>query len=646
MPTRTWRGTTDSNWGTSTNWLEGAVPTAADDVVFDATSPACTVNASNRACLTINFTNYINTITMTFGINVSGNITLGSGMGVGGAGFLAFNNVSATYTSNGFTWPNEFRFISSGTSKTYTLASNCSFSGAVNNVGSGFLVTTFITGGFTISCSGTLSVTGTQQLFGGSGTGVTFKMTNGTLGGASGFGLGGASANIIIDSGANTVTISGVIQFTGSASTFTYTSGVVNALGGTLGIGNSVTLNFGSGVKWGVISVNAAYGSGTIGLSNDLWCNSLDVTQSLLSAGVDRNIYLNTYSGDRDVTAPFSQSLIGLIFNGGSSNASSGTISHTGNNAWRIIEIDMPLVTITSSTFVLGGLNHALGMFKITSGTIVPPTTLSIIKGSAARNFSITAPGIVWNNVSMGIAGGVFNTFTMTEDLIVSRSLTLTGTTATSINGFNIWVNAGLIISNTVGAVGGAIINLVGTGTWVHTTGSMTFSQPVVIDTGGTITISGTVYKSGNLRYTRGKIRLINSNFIIPTTSSGWVNMHRIALDTVTITGGTTQTMNEFFRGRPGKFCVVRSSNTTNVSITFTNGFEKFARWVLPSNMTITQRGQVKLLSSKGNRNSTNLGFTYFEGGTPYTFPKNNPIVYQGLPCFGIGDNPADPNFF
>ena len=66
----------------------------------------------------------------------------------------------------------------------------------------------------------------------------------------------------------------------------------------------------------------------------------------------------------------------------------------------------------------------------------------------------------------------------------------------------------------------------------------------------------------------------------------------------------------------------------------------------MPTNVTIANRGQVKLLNSKGNRDRTNLGFTYFEGAQPYGIPHNNPIVYQPSQCFGIGDSPADPNFF
>lgn len=62
-------GGVDNNWGSTSNWSTtsggaggSSVPTTADDVTFDASSPNCTVNASNRVCKTINFTNYTNTI--------------------------------------------------------------------------------------------------------------------------------------------------------------------------------------------------------------------------------------------------------------------------------------------------------------------------------------------------------------------------------------------------------------------------------------------------------------------------------------------------------------------------------------------------------------------------------------------------------
>jgi hypothetical protein len=103
--------------------------------------------------------------------------------------------------------------------------------------------------------------------------------------------------------------------------------------------------------------------------------------------------------------------------------------------------------------------------------------------------------------------------------------------------------------------------------------------------------------------------------------------------------------MNEFFTGRPGKYCIISSTTTTNYNITFTDGFERFSRFTLPRNMTLTQRGQLKMLNGKGSRNANNLGLIHFEGTQPYGIPHNNPSSAQA-PYYGVADNPADPNFF
>ena len=46
MATRTWRGTISSNWNVAGNWLEGAVPIAGDDIVFDSDSLNCQLTSN------------------------------------------------------------------------------------------------------------------------------------------------------------------------------------------------------------------------------------------------------------------------------------------------------------------------------------------------------------------------------------------------------------------------------------------------------------------------------------------------------------------------------------------------------------------------------------------------------------------------
>ena len=88
------------NFNSTGTWVEGAIPTSADDVVFTATSGQLTVNVAS-SCKSINFTNYTNTITFNNNITVSGNITLVTGVTYAGAitnGFVV--NATSSITSN------------------------------------------------------------------------------------------------------------------------------------------------------------------------------------------------------------------------------------------------------------------------------------------------------------------------------------------------------------------------------------------------------------------------------------------------------------------------------------------------------------------------------------------------------------------
>lgn len=156
MAINKWTGATNSSWSFATNWSLGVVPTSSDGHIttFDATSPACTVNGGIRQANAIDFSGYTNTITMTFGLQILGNITLGASMGISGTGALT-PSATSTLTSNGKTWPNDLS-ITSGASSTITLADNWTVLGTVTNNAS--LVTI---NGNTLYCNG--NITWTQQ---------------------------------------------------------------------------------------------------------------------------------------------------------------------------------------------------------------------------------------------------------------------------------------------------------------------------------------------------------------------------------------------------------------------------------------------------------------------------------------------------
>lgn len=276
MATRTFiNGGVDNNWGTAGNWTGTAVPTSADDVVFDGSSPNCTVNTSARVALTLTFTGYTNTITMNQQITVSGNVTLVAAMGISGTSPLLVN-ATATLTSNGKTWPNAMTI--SGTI-TITLNDDLTVSGLLTLGGT--TLTTTINGAFNINAAGGFTQGGTGSVVTGT---ATLRLTDtGTITGTNG--AGALRLNLVIIAGAGTVTFAAVI-FSYNTGTMTYTSGTVSVLAGaTLSIALVTTLDT-NPISWRAITISGA--SFTLTLTSNL------TLTGLLTLGSTTNVIVLT----------------------------------------------------------------------------------------------------------------------------------------------------------------------------------------------------------------------------------------------------------------------------------------------------------------------------------------------------------------
>lgn len=181
MALRYWRGTGDGNWGTTANWSDtsgGAtgfsVPSASDDVVFDAAGNlGCVINASARVCLSLTITSgYTATINHSQQLTVSGNITLGANYTITGSGLLVIG-ASSVITTNGKVWPNSVT-LTSTTGQTYSLADTFNILGTLT-VGTG-AVTTF-TGNAGFTC-GTLLNQSTSSTTVNLKDGLTYTIQN------------------------------------------------------------------------------------------------------------------------------------------------------------------------------------------------------------------------------------------------------------------------------------------------------------------------------------------------------------------------------------------------------------------------------------------------------------------------------------
>lgn len=103
--TDTWDATAGSKWALTSGGAGGqAVPTANDDVFFDATSGSVTVTIATATalCNNLDFTGFTGTLAGSTSLTISGSLTLGSAMTFSNTGLKTFNGgIPRTITTNG-----------------------------------------------------------------------------------------------------------------------------------------------------------------------------------------------------------------------------------------------------------------------------------------------------------------------------------------------------------------------------------------------------------------------------------------------------------------------------------------------------------------------------------------------------------------
>lgn len=170
MPTRT-ISNTGGNYNSTGSWVEGAVPTSADDIVATATSGQLTINVASAA-RTIDLTNYTNTITMNANLTVSGNslssiIASSTTTFAGTTGILIFSGAVHSLSQLGSSRVPNIRLSSTKTLTSNLYCINFDTSGSPT-----------INGLFTIFCSGNVGIaTGFSGLTSNLSQGGTSKIT-------------------------------------------------------------------------------------------------------------------------------------------------------------------------------------------------------------------------------------------------------------------------------------------------------------------------------------------------------------------------------------------------------------------------------------------------------------------------------------
>ena len=458
-------GSVSNDWGTSGNWSLNSVPTASDGhiVVFNASSPNCTVNLTARVANNIDFTGYTNTITMSNGLTVSGNVTLSSGMGINGSGGLTIN-ANSTLTSNGKSWPNSLTIspIGAGSPVTCTLADTWTTGGSLACGGVGAIT---ITGGNSMYVGGSLSMGNSMT----ASSNATIVM-NGT---GTWAGAGQVHTNLTVDT-LGTFTISGSVDY--RSRTLKYISaGSTNTAGSTLTVSLNATLDI-AGMPLYILTSS---GGATVTLANDVYVNG-----QLSLGGVTINGTYSIYAAG------------GFTNSGGDVAKGTGnpTIVMTGGNFTRsgvgTVRINL---TFNGNVTIIGTLAFSTSTLKRLSGTITTAGSTLYISG----NCSIDTIGITWDTAYLGTG---LHTITFLSDFTASGNVFSTAN-GNVFNGATVYLGGSF--STNIQYTGTSNIVLNGTGTVSGVIGCS-----VEINTLGTITLGASVGMSGGktLKYTNGNV--------------------------------------------------------------------------------------------------------------------------------------------
>lgn len=269
--------------------------------------------------------------------------------------------------------------------------------------------------------------------------------------------------------------------------------------------GTSATYTFvGNWTSTGLITFSAG---GTTTLTN----NTLNINGGLTQTTA--GIYLGTTAIVFGGTGTWSNSSTGLIRNNLTFNSGANTVNISGNVYYNTGTITYTSGTIdtTGSTLTIA-LATTLNTDGITWNNITTTTTLAITLGS---NLTLTGTLSIGTGTTSFVLGG-FNLISINSNLTMGASstftlpanqtfktLTITGSAIINTNTLTITEN--LTINNLVSGTTSIIYG--GTGTWTALNTSSYISNPLTINTAGTLTISGIVYKqSGLFTYTAGTI--------------------------------------------------------------------------------------------------------------------------------------------
>ncbi|MEI8350104.1 MAG: hypothetical protein WCI77_08110 [Candidatus Omnitrophota bacterium] len=457
--TCTFTGVTDSHWNDNDNW-DGDVPTTADDVVFNASSPSCLIDATAVA-KTINCTGYVQTLTAGANLTVSGNITLVSGMTFTPSTYTVTVDAVSTIASGGKT----FGAFTVGSSNIITLADDMWVTGTLTGYASG---ASNFAGAYNLHAQGNIlrGGTGATGFFSTTTTLLIDGGANQTLGDATNNSV--IDMNLVINKSGGTISSPYIVYFAvNNSPTFTYTAGAFDDTGGTWSLRANSTYNVSGMTFLGTVSPTISIAP-TITLTSDM------NVSGTFNTNTNNTAKIFTMNG-------YNVNCKGAIASHSSGYLMAGTtviqINGTGNQIWKArwvcnnVNINKDSGTLTIQDTAASVLYYGNGAVTVTPGTwtwtkgVVTVTGTLNIYGTTADVTLDTKGGMAWNNIIV---------FTNSFGKLASAS---------DVNG-NFTLNAGSTLN-----AAGYQMNVAGNWTKNATATFTTGNNTVVFD--GTSTLAG-----------------------------------------------------------------------------------------------------------------------------------------------------------
>jgi hypothetical protein len=405
--TATWDGTALLKWALTSGGIGGqAVPTAADDVYFDAASGAVTITLSGaRTCLSFNSTGFTGTLAGTGTLTVSGNAIFGSGATFSNNGLWTFNATSGTQqitTNNKLLL---FPITQSGVGGTVQLQDNLSTNGRTYTLTNGALDLnnrTLSIGIFSSSNSNIRSIafgTGNITVTNNNTTVfLTTDVTNLTYTGTPtvNFTYAGSTGTRQISSASTNASIANVFNFNFSA--------------------GSDSVTFGTGTSRAANNVNFTGFSGTI---DDLVKNiygSLTLAATNLSVASTSVVTFRATSGTKTITTAGLTLDFSLTFNGvGGTWSFADALTQGSTRAFTIIDGTVQLKAGATST--VGSLTTSGTSQKFLQSTLAgTQATLSQVTG-------IVSVGYLTIRDINATGGATFNAYTVNSNVNAGNNL-------------------------------------------------------------------------------------------------------------------------------------------------------------------------------------------------------------------------------